>query len=210
MENQSNQGIFITFEGGEASGKSTQAKKLYNHLLNLSRKVILTREPGGSDLGEQIRELFLNYNMDSTSQLFLNMASRREHLNNLILPNLDTGGIVICDRYIDSTACYQGLCGSIDSEEIYKLHNKWLGKMPDLTFLLDVDWQEASTRMKQRKANNKWDQQSASKHEEIYSGFRKLANNFAGRIKLIDSRQSQEQVFLQILSELEVKFNTNY
>jgi dTMP kinase len=204
---ETNKKLFITFEGGEGSGKSSQAKRLHQHLKNLGTESILTREPGGSEVGEKIRELFLNYNTSSTSQLFLNMAARYEHLNTLIRPSLLENKIVICDRFIDSTACYQGICEDIDVDEIYNMHDKWIGLMPDITFLLDVDWKHAQSRVKQRGAPDRWDQQSGQEHDKIYSGFRSLAKRFPERISVIDSRRSAEEVFLQILSILEVNFN---
>ena len=136
-------GIFITFEGGEGSGKSTQIKLLSKLLTEQNKSHIVTREPGGTEIGEQIRKILLQGNidkLDSYSEFLCFAASRREHLKKIILPALNKNKIVICDRFLDSSYVYQGMVGGLKREIITKIHEDFcFKKYPDLTILLNVN-----------------------------------------------------------------------
>ena len=136
-------GIFITIEGGEVSGKSTQIKLLSKLLTKQNISHIVTREPGGTEIGEQIRKVLLQGNiqkLDSYSEFLCFAASRREHLKKVILPALNENKIVICDRFLDSSYVYQGMVGGLNKEIISNIHDNFcFKKYPDLTILLDVN-----------------------------------------------------------------------
>ena len=128
---------FISFEGGEGCGKSTQCKMLYDYLQSCNIKVVLTREIGGTDSAEAIRDIVVNRELLPMSELMLVMAARYEHIQKLILPKLQEGYIVICDRFVDSTACYQGIDQGIGIEKVYMLYRElMLNLMPDVTFFM--------------------------------------------------------------------------
>lgn len=197
---------FITFEGGEGSGKSTQSKMLYDYLLASGYKVILTREVGGTKEAEKIRDILVHSRLQVTTELLLVMAARCEHLHNVIIPHLKEGYIVICDRFIDSTACYQGMLESslpsaifdqklameqkIDTEhklslsEIYNLYKQILPIpiMPDITFFIDLPPEIALIRAKNRGDNNKFEAKDVQFHQEVYDRFCLIAQMFPERI----------------------------
>lgn len=132
--------MFITFEGGEGSGKTTQAKMLYDHLYSLGYDCVLTREPGGTFIGSKIREILLdpeNTGMSPKTEFYLYAADRFQHIHEVIRPGIDHGKIVICDRYMDSTSVYQGLVRGIDGSLINSLNAQY--PVPDITFIMDID-----------------------------------------------------------------------
>ncbi len=148
-------GIFISFEGIDKSGKSTQAEKLAGHLRERGHEVVLTYEPGGTDLGQEIRRLVLENKsrgeIDATAELFLFSADRAQHVNELIRPSLDAGKVVISDRYVDSTLAYQGYGRGLDLDDLRMIQNVATGGLkPDITIWLDVDSQTAQKRELQR------------------------------------------------------------
>ena len=136
-------GFFITFEGGEGSGKTTQSELLYNNLKQRGFNVIRTREPGGTILAESIREILLKGEkdkMDSLTELYLFAAARKDHIDNIIAPSLKNNEIVICDRFIDSTTAYQGYAGNIDLNIINSINNFTIGSIiPNMTYIFDID-----------------------------------------------------------------------
>lgn len=207
---------FITFEGGEGSGKSTQSKMLYDYLLANGYKVLLTREVGGTKEAEKIRDILVNSSLQVTTELLLVMAARCEHLHNVIIPHLKQGYIVICDRFIDSTACYQGVMAppsapslplgvfdqrlaieqKIDTEhklsllEIYSLYERILPIpiMPDITFFIDLPPEIALIRAKNRGDNNKFEEKDMQFHQEVYDKFCLIAQLFPERIVRVQVR----------------------
>ena len=142
-------GLFITFEGCDGSGKSTQARRLAETLRGEGREVVLTREPGGSEGAEEIRGLILNGDADRWSaetEILLFTAARRDHVERVIRPALERGAIVICDRYVDSTRVYQGVARSDLRPVVDRLHEMMIGLEPDLTILVDIDPAESLRR----------------------------------------------------------------
>lgn len=198
--------MFITFEGGEGCGKSTQSKMLYEYLASKGIDAILTREIGGTPVGEQIRDIVVNQELDRITEIFLAMAARKEHLNHVIMPALKANKWVICDRFIDSTAAYQAKDFS-HMWEIYWLYKDFMqGLLPDKTFFIKVLPEVALSRIKDRKNNNKFEAKPLDFHEEVYAGFRCIANEmYPNRIVKIDAfDRSIEEVHLEILEYLKI------
>ncbi len=197
--------MFITFEGIEGSGKSTQSKKLYEFLCSKNLQVILTREPGGTIAGEKIREILLDEKiekLDAKTELLLNFAARIEHVEKLIKPALREGKIVICDRFFDSTFAYQGAAFGIDFTEIEQIKNFAIGDFaPDITFLIDAPVETTFERIKARSDNNRYEKLGFDFHQKVRDGFLQLAQKNS-RIKIIDGENSPEEIFQLILKIL--------
>ncbi len=194
---------FISFEGIEGCGKSTQAKKLYEYFLSKQIDCLLTREPGGSLAGEKIRGILFDEEIDklsAKSELLLNFASRIEHVEKVIKPALKSGKVVICDRFVDSTFAYQGSAMGIAFEEIEKIQKIAIGEfMPDITFLINVSVDEAFARISSRGNNNRYEKLGNEFHQKVYEGFFELAKKNS-RINIVDGTQNQQQVFQKILN----------
>lgn len=194
---------FISFEGIEGCGKSTQAKKLYEYFLSKQIDCLLTREPGGSLAGEKIRGILFDEEIDklsAKSELLLNFASRIEHVEKVIKPALKSGKVVICDRFVDSTFAYQGSAMGIAFEEIEKIQKIAIGEfIPDITFLINVSVDEAFARISARGNNNRYEKLGNEFHQKVYEGFFELAKKNS-RINIVDGTQNQQQVFQKILN----------
>lgn len=189
---------FITFEGCEASGKSTQANFLKNYIKNSGHNVCLTREPGGSVLAEEIRTILLkNKFVDPLTEYLLLAAARRDHLLNLIIPKLKENFFVISDRFYDSSLVYQGFCKNLDINIIEKIRDITLEKCtPNLTFLLDIPAEEIKKRLKARsKILTHYDDMHLDFHKKIKEGFVKLANMHKDRIVVIDATMKKKEIF---------------
>jgi len=184
---------FITFEGGEGSGKTTQSKRFFEYLKSQNIKCIWTREIGGTIVAEKIRDIILHNEMDYMTELLLVMAARKEHVDQVIMPALKEGITVICDRFIDSTLCYQG--GYLGIDKVLDLHISVLGNfMPDLTFFIDVPALEGLKRAGIRGGNNKFEDKDISEHEKIRQNFLRLVERFPERIMRINGMQSEYDV----------------
>jgi dTMP kinase len=197
---------FITFEGIEGSGKSTQAKLLHKYFLDKNIAAILTREPGGTKLAEEIRALLVNGavdKMDGVCETLLNFAARRDHVQKLIQPALAKGEIVICDRFFDSTIAYQSFGQDVDLELIKKVQEAAIGEFkPDITFLIDIDVELAFERIKNRSDNNRYEKMDRNFHQKVRNGFLDVAKNNQKRIVVINGNQSEAQVQMDIISQL--------
>ncbi|MEP1765055.1 MAG: dTMP kinase [Sulfitobacter sp.] len=191
-------GLFISFEGIDGSGKSTQVKRLAEHLRAAGRDVVLTREPGGSEGAEEIRALVLQGDPDRWSaetETLLFTAARRDHLERLIRPALEAGKIVICDRFADSTRMYQGLSRGDLRETVDKLHALMIGVEPDLTLLIDMDPTEGLKRAKGRQGiEERFEDFGASLQEAMRAGFLALADEFRDRFRIINGAQDMDGV----------------
>jgi len=189
---------FITFEGIEGSGKSTQTKLLHQYFLEQNIDAILTREPGGSKVAEEIRALLINGEidkMDGTCEVLLNFAARRDHVEKLIKPALAKGEIVICDRFFDSTIAYQSFGQNVDLSIIKNVQNAAIGEfVPDITFLIDVDVEVAFERIKTRADNNRYEKMDRNFHQKVRKGFLEIAKNNPQRVVLIDGNQSANTI----------------
>lgn len=192
---------FISFEGGEGCGKSTQCMMLRNYLLSQGVEVILTREPGGTPEAEKIRDILLHSELLPITELMLVMAARYEHLNKIIIPALNNNVWVICDRFVDSTAVYQGqYLGMVD--KVYELHKElMLNKMPDITFMINTSVSIALSRARIRGGNNKFEDRAIGFHTTIHNKFLEISKQFKNRIINITTRKlSKEEVHDKIIS----------
>ncbi len=196
-------GTFITFEGGEGSGKTTQINLLEKYLCDSGRKCLLTREPGGSAGGDAIRQLLLTGAADKwhpVSETLLFQAARVEHVETLIKPALARGEIVLCDRFLDSTLVYQGISKGLGMEYVRQLYRLTLGNfMPDFTIILDIDPQIGVSRAKRRSGNEtRFEHMEMEFHRKVREGFLALAVVNPGRYIVINANQSLEEVSLAV------------
>ncbi|MEQ1712312.1 MAG: dTMP kinase [Hyphomicrobium sp.] len=182
-----NRGKFITFEGGEGSGKSTQARLLAEALRAKGHDVVVTREPGGTPLGESIRELILANRPALDAEFLLFAAARAEHVAQKILPALEAGRWVVCDRYIDSTRVYQGKLAGVDAHliDVVELHTS-RAVWPALTIVLDVPPATGRARASERGELNRYDAENLSYHDKIRQGFLDIAAEDPDRCVVID------------------------
>ncbi len=192
--------LFVTFEGGEGSGKSTVLKKVDALLREEGYETILSREPGGTPISEEIRNVILdrkNTNMDSRTEALLYAASRRQHLVEKIWPALKEGKIVLCDRFLDSSLAYQGGARGLGIDEILKVNEYATeGTLPDLTILFDIEPEKGLARIaaNQGREVNRLDLEKLSFHEGVRATFQSLAKRFPDRYVVIDASQSLENV----------------
>ena len=204
---------FITFEGSEGSGKSTQAERLATRLRRCGVPYIVTREPGGTPIGESIRDLLQfaphNSNMTPETELLLFEASRSQLVREVIKPALERGTCVVADRFSDSTTVYQGAARKLDRETIEHLNSFVVGDcVPDITFVLDVDAATAESRMQreQRKAD-RMEQQPAEFYERVREGYRQLAAYEPKRIVLINGARDPDEIETAIWEKLCSRFS---
>ena len=197
-------GHFISFEGIDGSGKSTQAKVLTKTLEDLGHNVVLTREPGGSIGAEEIRRLVLQGDPDrwsAESEILLFTAARRDHLEKTILPALDAGKIVICDRFADSTRMYQGLSRGDLRSLVDELHSLMIPRDPDLTVLIDLDPKLGLSRAKSRNTiEERFEDFGISLQEKMRVGFLNLAEEYAERFRVIDGQRDIDVISADVLS----------
>jgi len=190
--------MFITFEGIDGSGKSTQARLLAEALRVTGREVVLTREPGGSPGAEEIRRLVLEGDPDRWSaetEILLFTAARRDHLERTIDPALAAGKVVICDRFADSTRMYQGLSRGDLRATVDTLHRLMIGREPDLTILIDIDPAVGLARAKGRQGHEeRFEDMGLALQQKMRAGFLGLAREFSARFRLIDGARPAEEV----------------
>jgi dTMP kinase len=197
------QAIFITFEGIDGCGKSTQAKMLNQHFVDQGKDVIFSREPGGSSGAEAIRGLLLTGNTDKWSaetELLLFTAARRDHLETTIEPALASGQIVICDRFADSTRVYQGATRGDLRGKVDLLHTTMIGREPDITIIIDVEPEVALKRgLARNSGEDRFEDFGLEFQESLRRGFFKLAEEYPFRCHLVDGNRSTEEVFKDVL-----------
>ncbi|HIF76601.1 MAG TPA: dTMP kinase [Sulfitobacter sp.] len=191
-------GLFVTFEGIDGSGKSTQARLLADHLTAQGHDVVLTREPGGSPGAEEIRALVLQGDPDRWSaqtEILLFTAARRDHLERTIRPALEAGKIVICDRFADSTRMYQGLSRGDLRQMVDDLHALMIGVEPDLTLLIDMDPANGLERALSRQtAEERFEDFGVELQAKMRAGFLSLAEEFSDRFQVIDGGRDIDSV----------------
>ncbi len=204
-------GLFITFEGGEGAGKSTQIKLLAEHFTSQGRKVVLTREPGGTAMGESIRNLLVNGDpgsLSSMAEALLNSAARDIHLREVIRPALSRGDVVLCDRFMDSTRVYQGIAGECPLGLIDALQTQVVGKtIPDLTFVFDLDPAVGLQRAKRRGegGEDRYERKGMAFHERVRDGFLVVARDEPTRCVVIDAGRDFTAVYNTIIAAIQVR-----
>ena len=195
-------GFFVTFEGIEGCGKSTQAKLLHERLEAEGYAALVTREPGGTPLAEQIREIVLDpatENLDLVAELFLFEAARAQHVAERVRPALADGVIVICDRYTDSTTAYQGGGRSMNIGLVEELHHRATGGLePDVTFLLEVPLDEGLKRASARNPADRMEQEAPEFHDRVRRTFEMIADRDSQRVVRVDGMQPIEAISEEI------------
>lgn len=206
--------MFITLEGIEGSGKTTQMNNIVTYLEKRGIECITTREPGGTFIGEKIRAILLspeNKDLHPMAELLLYMADRAQHLHALIKPSLADGVAVLCDRYFDATLVYQGYARGLNIDLIEKLHRQLLEDFkPDITFLLDLPpkiglaraWRQLDNGSRTG-AESRFEEEKLTFHEKVRSGYLELARRESGRFRIIDASQNPEDVRNDILAVLD-------
>lgn len=195
---------FISFEGGEGAGKTTLINKLKDTFESYGYSVILTREPGGSLLGDAIRDLVLHRDkkmkMGSKAELLLFLSARAQHVEEVIRPALESGKIVLCDRFYDSSVAYQGYARGLGPKEVEDLCLFATGGLvPDLTFFLDLDPKEGLTRAAGDRVPDLFEEQKLDFHIHVRAAFADIANRNQARVKVIDASKTPENVLAQVL-----------
>jgi len=197
------QANFVSFEGIDGCGKSTQAKLLNQHFVDQGKDVIFSREPGGSPGAETIRELLLTGNTDKWSaetELLLFTAARRDHLETTIEPALASGKMVICDRFADSTRIYQGATRGDLRSKVDLLHTTMIGREPDITIIIDVEPEVALKRgLARNSGEDRFEDFGLEFQENLRHGFLKLAEEYPFRCHLVDGNRPTEEVFKDVL-----------
>ena len=191
-------GKFITLEGPEGSGKTTVSKELVKILNESGYKVLLTREPGGVDIAEQIRNVILdkkNTKMDARTEALLYAAARRQHLVEKVLPALKEGYIILCDRFVDSSLAYQGVARNLGIDEVYNMNLFAINDvMPDKTLFFDIDFNQRET--------NRLDLEKSDFHKNVYEGYLTICKQYSDRIVKINADQKVEDVVQDALKEI--------
>lgn len=197
MDNK--RGLFITFEGIDGCGKTTQINLLKEYLENKSYEVITTLEPGGSDIGKKLRQILLHHDgfVSPRAEMFMYLADRAQHIDTVIKNNVEKNKIVLCDRHIDSTVAYQGYGRGEDIEEINFLNNiATANYKPNLTFVFDIDIETAQQRV--GKVKDRLESEGLEFHKKVKEGYFELAKKYPNRIKIINSNKTIEEVFEQV------------
>ncbi|MGP4070562.1 dTMP kinase [Halobacillus sp. B29] len=193
-------GLFVTFEGGEGAGKSSMLHAIGKELSEEGYQVLETREPGGIEIAEKIRHVILDTShtaMDARTEALLYAAARRQHLVEKVVPALQEGKIVLCDRFIDSSLAYQGYARGLGMDEVYKVNDFAIEHcMPELTLLFDIEPSEGLSRIAANKGReqNRLDLEEIDFHQKVYDAYHQLADKYPNRIKVINAGQSFDKV----------------
>ncbi|MEG0030639.1 dTMP kinase [Acinetobacter sp.] len=198
--------MFISFEGTEGVGKTTLIRKIYEHLEQQGQSVVLTREPGGTPMAEQIRSLLLSVNheesMSNDTELLLMYAARAQHLQQVIMPALTEHKTVLCDRFTDASFAYQCAGRGLSQSKLQLLNENFVSHMPDITFWLDAPIETGMSRALERGALDRFEQEKVTFFEKVRAGYQQLWEQYPERVKRLDATQSPEQVFAQALQYL--------
>ncbi len=201
-------GVFITFEGADGCGKTTQLELAAQRLDELKIPYVRTREPGGSELGKELRQILLHYpgKVASECETFLYLADRAQHVETVIKPALEAGKVVLCDRFTDSTIAYQGFGRGIDLERIKYLNNIATGGLcPNLTIVFDVDSEIAQTRLGGEK--DRLEAEGFEFHKKVREGYLAVAKEESARVKVVDANLSIDEVFEGVVTLLKTLLN---
>lgn len=209
MTRRRHAGLFFTFEGIDGSGKSTQLQRFADYLGRMRLPFVVTREPGGTDLGDRIRRIVLpraSAGMDPWTEVLLYFASRAQNVSQVILPALEQGRIVLCDRFTDASLAYQGYGRGLDLNFIRQLHRfACRGLQPNLTFVIDIAPEESVHRARHRNTaatedESRFEEEALAFHQRVRRGYRSLARREPRRIKLIPGHEGVEDVHQRIVA----------
>ncbi|MFF2890641.1 dTMP kinase [Paenibacillus sp. NPDC057967] len=206
-------GLFITIEGGEGAGKSSLIGQLANTMQNKGYRVVVTREPGGIPIAEKIRTVILDpehTTMDARTEALLYAASRRQHLVEKVIPALEAGEIVICDRFVDSSLAYQGHARGLGIEEVWQINQFAIsGTMPDLTIYMDVSPEVGLSRIASnpQREINRLDLERQSFHERVREGYHLVMERFPDRIHQVDAEETPDRVLQAVVAIVEQRLS---
>lgn len=208
------QGLFISMEGPDGAGKSTQIELLRGYLADKGYEIVITREPGGTVISEAIRQLILNREyaeMCSSTELLLYAAARAQLVNEVIRPALDAGKAVICDRFVESSVVYQGIARGMGIDTVYAVNEYALeGLRPQLTILLDLDAEEGLRRKKKQAELDRMEAAGLEFHQKVAEGYRMLAEREKGRIMRISATLPEEDIHAKIVLAIEERILNRY
>lgn len=200
-------GKFITIEGTDGSGKSTQIELLMDYLRKKGADVIFTREPGGTQISEKIREIILdvdNSEMTGITEALLYAAARSQHVEEKIIPAIEAGKIIVCDRFVDSSIAYQGAARGLGVEKIMGINEAALhGIMPDMTLFFDLSPEKGILRKKNERALDRLEKEKMDFHEKVYEGYKNLCKKYPERIKPIDADRSIDEVHSEVIEVID-------
>jgi dTMP kinase len=202
-------GVLISFEGSEGSGKSTQIAHLAEHLQRVGREVVSTREPGGTEIGEQVRNIIVHNSkgdeMCAETELLLFAASRAQLVREIIAPSLLKGVIVLCDRYIDSSTVYQGVARNLSLDPVQQINQFAVGNvLPDLTIVIDVPTEVSLSRINQRASDlpNRMERENINFYKKVRDGYLVLARSLPRRFFVVDGTQPEDKIRKLIWAEV--------
>lgn len=214
MAAKAGRGIFITVEGTDGSGKTTQIAMMKEYFEKKGIEVVLTREPGGTKIGEKIREIILDpesAEMSEIAEMLLYASARAQLVSELIRPALESGKIVICDRFIDSSYAYQGFGRGIDLKTITDVNMTAIGGiLPDITFFFDLSPEIALKRRSVSTGTDRIEKERMDFHMRVYNGYKELASLHADRIKAVDGNRSKEDIFNDVKHWLDMAIQSRY
>jgi len=195
-------GYFITVEGTDGAGKTTQIKLIEDYLKSKNKSVVVTREPGGTNIGEKIRDILLdsqNSEMGIITEMLLYASARAQLVSEVIRPAIEEGKVVICDRFVDSSYVYQGFGRGIDLKIITDVNRVALdGLLPDITLFFDINPVDALRRRSNSSELDRIEKEKMDFHKRVYNGYKKLAMLYSDRINCIDSNRSVEEIFVDV------------
>lgn len=200
-------GLFLTMEGPDGAGKSTQIELLRDYLSRKGYDIIVCREPGGTKISEAIRQVILNKDfteMGHMTELLLYTAARAQLMEEVIRPALKEGKVVICDRFVESSAVYQGIARGMGVELVYEINQYAIGDtLPDLTIMIDLDAKIGISRKKEQAELDRMELEALDFHEKVVDGYRKLADLHSERIQKVDGNQTIEEIHKQITAAVD-------
>ena len=197
-------GLFITFEGADGCGKTTQLKLLAEYLTNKGLEVVITREPGAKGLGEKVREILLNYDgeVSDRCESFLFLADRAQHIDMIINPAIAQGKIILCDRHTDSSVAYQGYGRGLSIERINMLNDLAVnGRYPDMTLVFDIDVETSMKRVGEEK--DRMESAGMEFFNRVRNGYLEIAKQEPNRVKVLDARKSIEEIHKDVIELIE-------
>ena len=199
-------GFFITFEGGDGSGKTSQINLLKKYFEDKGKEVVISREPGGTQISEKIRNIILDINnseMSDITEALLYAAARAQHVHEVIQPAIDAGKVVICDRYVDSSVVYQGYARNIGIDKVTQINDIAInGLKPDKTFYLDLEASIGLNRKKNQTELDRLEKEKLEFHERVIEGYRNLANKYKDRIIQVDATLTVNEIHESILENI--------